>query len=362
MTRDPMISPTRNRLTNSMTGPTRDGLTRHRLSRHVRAIGLAVVAVLSLTGCGAAHAVLGIHEAPKAQADTAPLTADHAERILARAFTAAHQGETATGAAARAAQRTAYTGQGLRAVRARARLSGIQPKAAASALRAPQPRLLAVSRGFGFPRFIVAQTVAARGGLPSLHLLTSPQAATPYRISMSAEMLPLAEVNSFGALSQGSPLVPAGARLAVAPATLLKLYAAQMSFPTKDAANPPFGADYFSAQVRARAAGVAKDVATQATFSQVHKVVPSSSYAVRQASGDALVFGVIQRTDSFKVKSGEAVNTVANKEFVRLTGKKRVTSAASISTLEFVIFAVPRTKGPARLVAAGEQVVAGSGS
>jgi hypothetical protein len=83
---------------------------------------------------------------------------------------------------------------------------------------------------------------------------------------------------------------------------------------------------------------------------------------VRQASGDALVFGVMERTDSFEVKSGQAVNTVANKEFVLLTGKKRVTQAASITTLEFVVFAVPRSTGQATLVAAREQAVAGSGS
>jgi hypothetical protein len=103
-------------------------------------------------------------------------------------------------------------------------------------------------------------------------------------------------------------------------------------------------------------------VAVQATFSQVHKVIPSSVYAVRQASGDALVFGVIERTDSFGVKEGQHVKTAANKAFVLLTGKKLVTRSASITTLEFVVFAVPRSTGQATLIAAREQIVAGSGS
>src|SRR5665647_2027696 len=85
-------------------------------------------------------------------------------------------------------------------------------------------------------------------------------------------------------------------------------------------------------------------------------------YAVRQADGGALVFGVIVRTDSFAVKSGQAVNTVANKAFVLLSGKKKVTKSASITTVEFVVFSVPRDTGRATLVAASEQVVAGSGS
>ena len=103
-------------------------------------------------------------------------------------------------------------------------------------------------------------------------------------------------------------------------------------------------------------------MAAHSRFSQVHQVVPGSVYAVRQASGDAIVFGVIERTDSFAVKSGQAVNTAANKEFVLLTGRKRVTKSATITRLEFVVFAVPRSTGQATLVAASDPVVAGSGS
>jgi hypothetical protein len=103
-------------------------------------------------------------------------------------------------------------------------------------------------------------------------------------------------------------------------------------------------------------------VATQATFTQVHKVIPHSGYTVRQADSDALVFGVIERTDLFTVKQGQSINTAGNKAFVLLSGKKRIATRASITTLEFVVFAVPRATGKATLVAAREQIVAGSGS
>ncbi len=336
------------------------------MTRSVRAIALFVVSTVglaSVSGCAVVDGVLGIREAPKANAASAALTVDQTKRILTRAFTAAQQAETTTGAAARAAQETAYTGEGLRAANARVRLAPVQPAMAdPPVLAPPQPGPLAISRGFGYPRVIVAQTVTSKGSLPILHLLTSPDAATPYRISVSATMLPDSTVKRFDALSQGSPLVTDGTGLAVAPSALMNAYAAGMAFPAKEAANPPFAADPFVAQVRAGAAGVAKAVAAQATFSQVHVVVPNSVYAVRQASGDALVFGVIERTDSFAVKSGQAVNTVANKEFVLLSGKTKVTKVASITTLEFVVFAVPRSSGQATLVAASEQVVAGSGS
>lgn len=337
-----------------------------RVTRGVRAIALRVacaVLVASVTGCGAARSVLGIHEAPTANAAAVPLTVDHAQRILTRDFTAAQQGETTTGAVAQAAQKTAYTGAGLRAANARVKLAKVQPRVADSPVLAPQqPRLLAVSRGFGFPRVIVAQTVASEGSLPILHLLTSPNAATPYRISASATMLLASSVKPFDALTKGSPLAGDRTGLVLTPTALLNAYAAGMAFPAKAVSKPPFAADPFSAQVRAKAAGAAKAVAAQATFSQVHKVIPSSVYAVRQASGDALVFGVIERTESFAVKSGQTVNTAENKEFVLLSGKKSVTKSASITTLEFVVFAVPRSRGQATMVAASEQVVAGSGS
>ena len=323
---------------------------------------VCVVMIASVPRWGATHALLGIREAPKANTTSAPLTVDQAKRILARTFTAAYLGETTSGAAAQAQLRTAYTGEGLRGVSGRVKLASVQPAVSASLLLAPHPKLLAVSRGFGFPRFIIAQTVASDGGLPILHLLVSPDAATPYRISMSAEMVPPATVEPFDRLSSGSPLVTNGTGLAVAPATLLNLYAAQMAFPAKAISKAPFVADSFAVQVRAGAAGAAGAVASQATYTQVHAVVPSSVYAVRQASGDALVFGVLERTDSFAVNPGENVNTVANKAFVLLTGKKLVTKAASITTLEFVVFAVPRSRGQATLVAAREQIVAGAGS
>jgi len=340
-----------------------------RLLRAVVVLVVCLVTFTSLQGCGATKALVGIHEAPKANTTAAPLTDDRARDILARAFTAAYLAETKPGAAAGAQLRTAYTGEALRAATGRAKLASVQPVAATSPILAPRPRVLAVSRGFGFPRFIVAQS-AADGGVPVLHLLTSPNAGTPYRISASVEMVPPAAVKPFDPLSKGSPLVPNGtgplpekaAGLAIAPSKLLDLYAAQLSFPAKPTARPPFAGDSFADQVRAAAGGFSKAVATQATFTQTHKVIPSSVYAVKQAGGDGLVFGVLQRTDNVDVLDGQRVKTGANKPFVLLSGKKVVSNKATSTTLEFVVFAVPRSTGKAALVAAREQIVAGSGS
>ncbi|MEP7191771.1 MAG: hypothetical protein ABI903_02780 [Actinomycetota bacterium] len=352
------------------------GLRRDDLVRIARVMAVTVTAVVcivtltSVPGWGATHALLGIHQPPAARTSSAPMTVNQARKILARTFTAAYLGETKKGAAAKADLRTAYARDGLRAVNGRVRLASVQPAAEASPLLAPHPTLLAISRGFGFPRFLLAQTQAADGSLPILHLLVSPDAVTPYRIYMSVEMVPPATVSPFDPVTSGSPLVSndagpqvkGGAGLAVAPSTLLKLYAANMAFPAKHVTKPPFAADPFASQVTAGAAAVAGSVASQASFKQVHTVLPSSVYAVRQANGDGLVFGVIERKDSFTVKAGENVRTAANKAFVLLTGDKVITKSASITTLEFVVFAVPRSTGNATLVAAREQIVAGSGS
>jgi len=324
---------------------------------------VAVASAVSVAGCGPANAILGLREPPKANPAAAALTLEQADRILDRDFTAAQQAETTKGPTARLALGTAYTGEALRAAKARTKLASVQPTDARSPFLAPQQaRALAVSKGFGYPRIIVAQTPAAEGGFPMLHLLTSPNARTPYRISVSATMLPSSSVKPFAPLSQGSPLVTDGASLVVSGAALLKAYSAGMAFPVKAVVKAPFAPDPFFVQVRAKSVAVGKAVATQAKFSQIHRVIPGSVDAVRQANGDALIFGVLERTDSFTVKKGQAVNTAGNKEFVLLTGKKKVTNRASITRLEFVVFAVPRSGGQARLVAVSDPVVAGSGS
>jgi hypothetical protein len=352
---------------------TRLRLTSARMTRAVRAgVGLAVgVAILgSASACGATNAMVGIHEPPAARSTSAALTVDQAKKIVSRSLTAAYLGETGTGEAAETQLRTAYREDGLRAANGRVRLASTLPATQTSSLRAPHPRLLAVSRGPAFPRFIIAQTEGADGGLPILHLLTSADASAPYRISMSVEMVPSATIKAFDPLRQGSTLLSNGPAsteneatgLVVSPNTLLHSYAAQLAFPSTASPNGPFADDSLSAQLRGRASDVAKAVASQATFTQTHKLVPSSVYAVRQASGDALVFGVMERSDSFAVKPGEKVNTSANKAFVQLTGKKVITKSASLTSLEFVVFALPRSSGKATLVAAREQVVAASGS
>ncbi|HEY5249364.1 MAG TPA: hypothetical protein VIJ15_13040, partial [Dermatophilaceae bacterium] len=105
-------------------GLRRDDMVRVARVLMVSLVGLVcVVMVSSAPGWGVTHALLGIHQAPKATATSVPLNMDQATKILSRSLTAANLGETKTGAASGKALRAAYTGQGLRGAGGRVRLA-----------------------------------------------------------------------------------------------------------------------------------------------------------------------------------------------------------------------------------------------
>ena len=256
------------------------------MNRSLRLVALTAGAAVALSGCAAVGPVVGLHDAPAAVTSVAPLTPAHARDIVSRAFTAASQAGSTTGAAADKARATAYTGSALTAAAARTGLDSVQPGLGGSspALSPSQPGLLALSRGFGWPRAMVAQTVPSGGSLPVLHLLTSPDALTPYRIAASATMLPNSTVRRFDPLPQGSRLLTDGTDLAVAPTALVTQYAGSLSFPARTVADPAFTADPFAGQVRQNATTQAASVAVQSGFTQRHDVVPGSTYAVAAGS------------------------------------------------------------------------------
>ena len=209
---------------------------------------------------------------------------------------------------------------------------------------------------------MVAQTVPSGGSLPVLHLLTSPDALTPYRIAVvghhAAELHRAAVRPAPAGVAAASPTAPS---LAVAPTALVTQYAGSLSFPARTVADPAFTADPFAGQVRQNASTQAASVAAQSGFTQRHDVVPGSTYAVQQAAGGALVFSVLKRTDTFTVRKGQSLT--APKAFTALVpGRTRITSRATMTTLEFVVFGVPASSGDATLVAASEQLVSAAGS
>ena len=126
--------------------------------------------------------------------------------------------------------------------------------------------------------------------------------------------------------------------------------------------DPPYAIDGFASQLQAAAAAQARRVGAYAGFTQSHKVQPDSVHAIRQSNGGALVFGVIERTDTFTVKKAGSSLTSPKQFSTLVPGRTRLTRKATMTTLEFVIFQVPKGSGQARLVAASEHLVAAAGS
>ena len=328
---------------------------------------------LSLAGCAT---VVGVTDAPTATVGGA-LPSPQAQAIATQVVAAAEQATAAPGAEGDAVRATAFSGTALTAASADAKLAATVSQEAKNArtLTASPPVVLAVSRGLDYPRSMVVQTTRAQSGLPVLHLLTTPDVRTPYRIAASTLMLPSAAVKAFDKVAQGSPVLGDGSGLVVRPEDLTKRYAASLAFPaaaapteappteaTPTEATPtdaPFTDDTFATGVRASAVSQSQGLATIATLTQQHDLADVIG-GLRVAGGKgALVFTVLDRKDSVVNKRGAVVTPLP--AFTALTGLTTVTAEASQHTLEFVAFFVPE-RGQAVVVGAEEHLVAASGT
>ena len=323
---------------------------------------------LSLGGCAA---VVGVMDAPTATLGGA-LPSSQAQAIATQVVTAAEKATAAPGAEGDAVRALAFTGEALIAAQADARLAATVSAEVrnARALTASPPVVLAVSRGLDYPRSMVVQTTRAPSSLPVLHLLTTPDVRTPYRIAASTLMLPSAAVKVFDKVAQGSPALGDGSGLAVRPEDLSKRYAASLAFPAvaspADAspadvslADASFTDDTFATGVRASAVSQSQRLAHNATLTQQHELADVMG-GLRVAGGKgALVFAVLDRRDSVVNRPGAVVTPLP--AFTALTGLTTVTAQASQHTLEFVAFFVPDS-GPAVVVGAQEHLVSASGT
>ena len=195
-----------------------------------------------------------------------------------------------------------------------------------------------------------------------LHLLTSPDAVTPYRIAASATMLPNSTVRRFDPLPQGSRLLTDGTGLAVAPTALRHAVRRVAVLPGTDRGRPRVhgrpvrrtGPPERHHAGRVGRGAVRLHPAPRGRAGQ-HLRGGSRQPAERSSSR------VLKRTDTFTVKKGQSLT--APKEFTALVpGRTRITSRATMTTLEFVVFGVPANSGDATLVAASEQLVSAAGS
>lgn len=325
----------------------RDGAAR----RGIALAGALAASALALAGCG----VPGFVGSPGSPGDVGGVvTGEQADRIAHRVLT---QDATIRSGIADAETRISgtYAGEGARAARGSVLLvsKGVLPKASTE-LRDVQ--VLANSRGVDYPRYLVASSTPTPGGLPWVHLLVATNAQTPYRLAMSAQVLPGAQINAFPGAADGTAVVSDGVGYQTNPVDLLRLYAEGLTTEREDA---PYDADEFAGQVRTRAAAQQREYAAEADISVTHQLEPDPYVALEQLNGEALVFGTIMRTSDYAIKAGQQMApTAIFSAFV--PGRTALVQQARTATAQFLVFSLPK-EGKAHLVAATEMVVGASG-
>jgi hypothetical protein len=324
--------------------------------RAAAAVGALAV---TLAGCGAGSAIVGIHHPPAQITTTAPITTQSARQIATRVMTDVQRADAAPAAQAKPLRALAMTGTALAAANAASELGGADGGTSQALTRTEPPKVLAISRGTSWPRVILVQSTNAEGAAV-LNLLSSPDARTPFKLSARATMHPGASVAALDSLVKGSPLVTDDSTLTPAPQELLKGYAASLAYPKPVAAKGVDGSDPFSMSVRANAAAQAKAFGKLATLTQTHQVQPAATVAIGLRGGGAVVFAVMERVDTVTLRPG-GKSLKPSPEFQRLVGKKTLSKSAQLKTYETVVLTVS-PQGAATVVAADEALFSAKGA
>jgi hypothetical protein len=323
--------------------------------------GLTAVALASLVlaGCGVGDALVGVQEAPREVGGTAPVGAESAEAIATRVLTDAAHAREASGAQAKALRAKALTGAALTVSGADSRLARAGSTATEPVTKPEAPKVLGISRGNAWPRVMLVQS-SREDGRTALNLLVSESATEPFKLASSAPMQPGTSVAALDSLDQGSPLNPSGKGLAITPKALLAEYAASLGHPKAAAAPHVNASDVFAQSVRANARSQAKSFSKLASLTQKHVPQPENTVAISLKDGGAVVFGLMERTDTIVLKpSGKSLTP--STDFQKLIGKKALTKRAQLRTYETVVFTVPPKSGTASLVAVDETLVSAKG-
>jgi hypothetical protein len=325
----------------------------------LRRLALVGALSLALAGCGAGAGLVGVHDAPSQVTTTAPISAQSAEAIATRVLAKAAEASAAKPSEGEELRAQAYTGTALAVANAASRLQAGAAAPTAPLTRTEPPKVLGVSRGAQWPRLILVQTSTTEGRAV-LNLLVSPDARTPFRLSAAAPMQPGAAVAALDPVTSGSPMVTVATELAAQPDALLKEYAASLAYPKPVPAKDVNATDPFSTAIRAHAAEQAKTFGKLATLRQTHTTEPDGTVAIALRGGGALVFALLERTDTITLRPG-GKSLTPSAEFQRLVRKKTLTKSAELKSYETVVFTVPAT-GKAEVVAVDEVLFSAKGS
>lgn len=302
----------------------------------------------SLLGCGVPERVVGLRPAPTEQIGGAPFTQASAQSIATRVLAAAglafaapdgrndDRGEVLSGPALRLAQVSN---------RFTTREASLTPRTA--------PQVLAISTGRAWPRRILATTVV--DDIQSLHVLIADSPTAPYKLWVSAPMLPGASIPALPPVSDGISTITTDAGLVASPARVLTAYCRLLDVPrTLKRSSYVTDDDAYAVALLRASAAQKKALGSLGTFTRTHRVVPDESVAFQLADGSALAFGQFTRTDQLAPTS-KAKRLDLPADLAKLAGRKTVTDRLRLRWLMTTIMVIPADQ-PARVVGVGEQL------
>ena len=294
--------------------------------------------------------------APTATPVVAPSAAESAAQSAVSAAVAASTDVTAAGAAARA---KSFTGSALVSANAAAKMlpGRTAGEKADAQLSSEGVKVLAVSRAGDTPAQILAQTTLKKTGAPVLVLLTAKTPAGPYQVAALTPVLPSAEIDPFDATTEGSPAISEGEGLAATPDEVVASFADSVRFP-RPATSKLLAVDPLTEQLRQSARAQSQALNNQGTFTQTYTPKGVIGGLRLKDGKGAIVFAHLERHDAIAMRTAQKLTP--DKELTLLTGIKQITSEAKLTSNEIIAIVIPAS-GQSHVVAASDQIVAGSG-
>lgn len=334
---------------------------------------VAALAVLAVLSACTGNADDGSEPSAPTPAVVATIATSTADATLTAAV-AALADTTPTGEAAREA---AFTGPALESAHAWAKtLPGKTAEQKADAqLATTGAKVIGVSRLGDEPKQLIVQTALEKSKAAVLALLVedSGTASTPdgstgtagapggstgtgFKVAALTPMLAEARVDALDPTSIGSPAIGSAEGLSIAPEEAMQAFADAVRFPdpTETAVLVD---DPLSAELRQSAAAQDKAISASGAFTQSHEPKDVLGGLRLGDGAGAIVFGHIVRTDNIALR--QAAKLTPSKDFTLLTGVKQITTEASLTSNQIIAFVIP-TSGAARVVAASDQLVAGT--
>lgn len=287
------------------------------------------------------------------------MAAETAQTTAASAVSAAATSSLDATPAGAAARQKAFVGAALESANAYAKtLPGRTAAEKAEAeLATSSVKVLGVSRSGDKPQQILAQTTLKKTGAAVLVLLVADTPGGPFRAAAVTPMLPDAKLDALDPATDGSAAIGDGKGLATSPQDALAAFAASVKYPDPTATKV-LADDPLSQQLRQSARAQSQALNNQGAFTQEHDPKGVLGGLRLKGGNGAIVFGHLVRNDAIAMRT--PVKLTPAKELTLLTGIKQITTEANLTSNEIVAIVIPAS-GQARIIAASDQLVAGSG-